>query len=620
MTSFAAPIGAIVASDGRTTFQVHAPVADRVEVLIERAGSSATLELVRRDDGTHVATVDDAPHGTRYRIRLDDGEPLPDPASRWQPEGVFGPSAVVDPRTFEWNDGAWRGVERSGLVLYELHVGTFTQAGTFEAAAAEFARLARLGVTAIELMPVSQFSGRRNWGYDGVFPFAPQDSYGGPAGLQRLVDAAHAAGLAVVLDVVYNHLGPEGNVLHEFAAFFTNRYRTPWGSAMNFDDQGSDAVRDFFLWHAIEQLETYHLDGLRLDAVHSIYDRSASPFLAELSRAVRKLEHRSGRPLHLIAESDLNDPRLLADARQHGLGMDAVWCDDFHHALHSVLTAERHGYYADFGSLDQLARSFRAHFVLDGGRSVHRGHRHGATAEGIPDDRFVVFSQNHDQIGNRAAGERLTTLVEPAAARLGLAATLLGPGLPLLFMGEEYGETRPFLYFVDHRSQELRSAVREGRRREFADFHASEEVPDPSAASTFEAARLARPEDLSGEQLATERLVGDLLALRREHAPLAPGLGRRLSPQLLSETTLAVGYDDGASEPLLAVYEWSGTGRDVELPGPALLWRCVLESRSMRYGGPELDARGGAVYQSLARSNFTTLPFGLTVLRAEDVS
>src|SRR4029077_1030537 len=362
---------------------------------------------------------------------------------------------------------------------YELHTGTFTEEGTFESAISRLESLADLGVTAVELMPVAQFPGTRNWGYDGVFPYAVQNSSGGPRGLQKFVNAAHGIGLSVILDVVYNHLGPEGNFAGEFGPYFTDRYRTPWGRAVNFDGHGSDPVRAFFIQNAIYWLKEFHIDALRLDAVHGIFDFSAHHFLAELKESVEALAQRSRRKLFVIAESDLNDARLLHALDRGGYGLDVQWSDDFHHALHTLLTHEFTGYYSDFGSIDDLCEVLRDGWLYSGQYSRFRRRRHGNSAAGIQQSRFVVFSQNHDQVGNRAQGERLIQLVDFESIKLAAGVTLLSPFVPLLFMGEEYGETHPFLYSTSHFSPELNEAVRKGRREEFAAFGWGDDLPDP---------------------------------------------------------------------------------------------------------------------------------------------
>jgi maltooligosyltrehalose trehalohydrolase len=435
--------------------------------------------------GYHQAVIRDLSAGTRYLYGLDDGRELPDPVSRFQPEGVHGPSQLVDTGAFRWTDHNWKGRELQGSVLYELHMGTYTREGTFDGLIPHLAHLAELGVTSIEIMPAAQFPGARNWGYDGVYEYAPQNSYGGPEGLQRLVDAIHAHGLAAILDVVYNHLGPEGNYLSAFAPYFTDRYRTPWGQALNFDGPGSNDVRRFFRENALYWLEDYHFDALRLDAVHGIFDFSAQHFLSELKEAADELSQKLGRPIQLIAESDLNDSRLLRDRAHGGYGLDAQWSDDFHHSVHTLLTNEKRGYYEDFGGIQPLVSTLQDGWHYRGQYSPHRQRSHGNQPAEIAPSRFIVYDQNHDQVGNRAAGDRLSTMVPFEALKLAAGVTLLSPFTPLIFMGEEYGETAPFQYFTSHGDPALVEAVRHGRREEFAAFGWQEAVPDPQDEQTF---------------------------------------------------------------------------------------------------------------------------------------
>ncbi|HEM45499.1 MAG TPA: malto-oligosyltrehalose trehalohydrolase, partial [Alphaproteobacteria bacterium] len=452
------------------------------------------------------------------------GPALPDPRSRWQPEGVHGPSRVLDTGSLAWSDAGFEAPPLASGLVYELHVGTFTPEGTFDAATRRLDALADLGVTHVELMPVAEFPGRHGWGYDGVDLFAPHHAYGGPEGLARVVDACHARGLAVLLDVVYNHLGPDGNHLARFGPYFTDRHATPWGPAVNLDGRGSDEVRRFLCDNALMWLRDYHFDGLRIDAVHAIVDTSAVHFLEQLAEEVRTLEATSGRHLVLIAESDLNDPRVIRPPALGGYGLDAQWNDDFHHAVHAVLTGERLGYYADFGQLADVAKALDSAFVYDGRYSRHRGRRHGRAPAGESGRRFVGFVQNHDQVGNRARGERLCHLVSPAGARLAAAVLLTAPFVPMLFMGEEWGASTPFLYFTDHVDPSLARRVSEGRRREFAAFGWDPaDVPDPQAPETFARSRLdwderARPPHR--DLLAWHR---DLIRLRRSRPELCDG-------------------------------------------------------------------------------------------------
>jgi maltooligosyltrehalose trehalohydrolase len=454
--------------------------------------------------------------GQQYAFSLDGGDPVPDPRSQYQPHGVHGPSCWVDFEQFVWSDEGFQQPPLGAAVIYELHVGTFTQQGTFEAIIERLPHLVDLGITHVELMPVAHFPKTRGWGYDGVSLFAPHTNYGGPAGLAKLVDACHAAGLAVLLDVVYNHLGPSGNYLGKFGPYFTGRYHTPWGDALNFDDAGSHEVRRFICDNALHWLRHYHLDGLRLDAVHAIFDQSAVHILRQLAREVDQLSSEVGRHLVVTAESGLNDPRIVS-APPAGHGLHSQWSDDFHHALHTALTEEHDGYYVDYRGLEDLAQALQHGFVYRGQYSRYRDCHFGADTQGLRGKQFLVFSQNHDQIGNRAVGDRLSTILALGQLKLAAALTLLSPFVPLLFMGEEWGSRTPFQYFTDHEEPELAAAVRNGRREEFASFGwKADDVPDPQARSTFERSRLDWDE-LSGaghrELLEWHRA---LLRLRRE--------------------------------------------------------------------------------------------------------
>ncbi|MGA6926828.1 MAG: malto-oligosyltrehalose trehalohydrolase, partial [Desulfosarcina sp.] len=484
-------LGATVLEDRRCRFKVWAPLADRVEVCLPEPGSRS-WSMQPRTNGYFTTVVDDIDPQAHYRYRLrtaDKGTLLrPDPASRFQPEGVHGPSAVVAGH-FDWTDTSWCGLPLSRYVLYELHVGTFTRQGTFDGVIEQLDDLARLGVTAVELMPVAQFPGARNWGYDGVFPFAAQNTYGGPPGFKRLVDACHARGLAVVLDVVYNHLGPEGNYIGDFGPYFTDFYRTPWGQAINFDGPFSDEVRRYFIENALYWVDECHVDALRLDAVHSILDFTARPFLEQLAEAVHGRAEVLNRRIHLIAESALNDTRIIRAREMGGFGIDAQWNDDFHHSLHTALTDERTGYYRDYDGLVDLARAWRDGYVYTGQYSPFRRRTHGNSSRNIPARRLVVFAQNHDQVGNRLDGDRLATIVSFEKQKLAAGLVLLSPFIPLLFMGEEYGDPAPFPYFISHSDPALIRAVQKGRRAEFAGFDWQSEPPDPQDEKTFERSR-----------------------------------------------------------------------------------------------------------------------------------
>ncbi|MGH9045737.1 MAG: malto-oligosyltrehalose trehalohydrolase, partial [Acidimicrobiales bacterium] len=469
----------------------------------------------------HAVVVEDCLPGATYRYRLDGGAELADPATRFQPDGVFGPSAVVDLAAAEWSDAGYRPRPLWEHVISECHVGTLTADGTFDAAHEALDRLVDVGFSAVELMPVAEFPGARNWGYDGIFPFSVQSTYGGPAGLQRLVDACHQRGLAVVLDVVHNHIGPIGNVLGSYGPYFTDRYKTPWGPAVNFDGAGSDHVRAFFLESVVQWFVDYHIDVLRLDAIHSILDRTATPFLVELTQLATHLSERLGRHCALIAESADNDPAVVTARTSGGLGMDAQWNDDFHHSLHVALTSEQIAYYGDYGRVEDLARAINDGFVLQGEYSEYRRRRHGAPSGSIEPERLLEFAQNHDQIGNRPQGERLSALVPVDRQRLAAAIVLLTPGIPLLFMGEEYGETAPFPFFVDHPDAQLNEAVHKGRFETLREMGFDEDPLLESDEATYRMAVL----DPSLREIEPHRSLLELhrrlLQLREAHPALA---------------------------------------------------------------------------------------------------
>ena len=530
--------------------------------------------------------------GQNYAFRLDGGPERPDPRSLWQPNGVHGPSAVVLPEHFAWNDGAWRGTARGDLVFYELHVGTFTPEGTYEAIVPRLAELRALGVTALELMPVAQFPGTRNWGYDGVLPYASQNSYGGPHALQKLIDACHAAGLAVFLDVVYNHLGPEGNYLAEFGPYFTDHYKTPWGLAVNYDGPGSYAVRDYVLDNVRMWLRDFHFDGLRLDAVHAIYDFGARHILRDVQETAEDMARQTGRTIHIIAESDLNDPRLLHPRRHGGHALGGQWSDDFHHAIHAHLTGELRGYYRDFGSIQQIARAMEQPFCYAGDYSPHRDREHGASPEGLTSDRFVVCLQNHDQVGNRARGDRLSSLLhDPAKVRLSASLLLLSPYLPLLFMGEEYGEDNPFPFFCSFGDQQLIEAVREGRKREFSELVGSESVPDPQADATFASARLSWSWPNGSPRAGLRRMYHDLLTARREWPALRTSQWRatRLLPDAESGPILELRRGSEGSPEQAHIFFNLATN-ELSLPaGRASDAKALFSSELSHYAGARND-------------------------------
>ena len=502
------------------TFRVWAPLPKKVEVQV---GEDRFPMTVNSDGWWTIVLRSVKPDGD-YGFILDGEGPLPDPRSPWQPQGIDGASRLIDHGDFLWTDANWQAPPLSTAVIYELHVGTFTPQGTFEAVIEKLDHLAGLGVTHLELMPVNEFSGARGWGYDGVDLFAPHHAYGGPEGLKRLVNACHVRRLAVLLDVVYNHLGPAGNYLAKYAPYFTRRYSSPWGEAINFDDAECGEVRRFFCDNALMWLRDYHFDGLRLDAVHAIFDASAVPFLEQLAIDVKQLEARLNRPLVLIAESDLNDPRLLWGRERGGFGLDAQWSDDFHHALHAVLTGEKNGYYADFGTLADVGKALRNAYVYDGGYSAFRRRPHGRPPVGLDGRRFLGYMQNHDQVGNRARGERSSQLMSVGRLKIAAALVLASPFIPLLFQGEEWGATTPFLYFTNHQDPKLGEMVRQGRRREFAAHGWNEaEIPDPQARETFESSKLNWAERLKPSHADLLDWHKRLIALRQAEPSLRDG-------------------------------------------------------------------------------------------------
>jgi len=577
-------LGATCLGNGACRFLVWAPHVERVDLKL-LTPNERWLPMRPRERGYFEVVAAGVGPGTRYGFRLDGQRDRPDPASRFQPDGVHRASAVVDPQ-FAWSDEHWHGIPLHQYVTYELHVGTFTPEGTFDAAAAYLDDLRELGVTAIELMPVAQFSGGRNWGYDGVHPFAVQNTYGGPDGLRRFVNTAHQRGLAVVLDVVYNHLGPEGNYLSEFGEYFTDRYHTPWGRAVNFDGPGSDEVRRFFIENALDWIAAFHIDALRLDAVHAICDFSARPFLQELADAVRLEGERLNRRVYTIAESSLHDSRLIAPKELGGCGLDAQWCDDLHHALRTALQDERSGYYADYRGFEDLVKAYRDGFVQDGRWSEYRGRRHGNSARHLDPIKLVVCSQNHDQIGNRLRGERPTELLSHEQLKLAAAAVILSPCQPMLFMGEEYGETAPFQFFVSYSDPALVEAVRRGRKEEFARFDWQEEPPDPQDEQTFQRCKLNHGLKRAGRHRLLRDYYRRLIELRKAEPPLAfPARERSEISVWAPARAMAVRYWSADRE-LIVVLHLGAETAVVAAGLPSGTWDKVLDSADPQWGGP----------------------------------
>jgi len=502
-------------------FEVWAPRAGTMEVKI----GNQTFPMEKRSRGYWSAPIEGAGPGTDYAFVIDGLEPaLPDPRTQWQPHGVHSESRLVDHSAFAWSDQDWQAQPLSSALIYELHLGTFTPGGTLKAAESRLDYLKALGVTHVELMPIANFPGKRGWGYDGVDLYAIFNAYGEPDDLKRFVDACHAKGLAVLLDVVYNHLGPVGNYLGKFGPYFTHSHTTPWGDAVNFEEAGATEVRRFLIDNALMWLRDYHIDGLRLDAVHAYVDRSAIHFMEEITGEVRRLEAAMGKHFVLIAESDLNDPRIVKAEEAGGYGLDAQWSDDFHHALFSVISGERAGYYADFGSLAQLAKSLRRVFVYDGNYSDYRHRNHGRQVVGLSGHRFIGFVQNHDQVGNRAQGERLSHDAGVGRAKIAAALVLTAPFVPMLFQGEEFGASAPFLYFTDYDDPELGRMISEGRKKEFVAFGWSpDQIPDPQDEQTFLQSKLNWAEMTDQPHRSLLQWYKDLITLRRNQSKLSDG-------------------------------------------------------------------------------------------------
>lgn len=568
-------------SGNQATVQVWAPEAREVAMV---AGNE-NIPMRRADLGFWHLATDRLPEGTAYRFRVDGAEPLPDPASLSQPDGVHGPSRALDLARFSWTDTKWNNFPLEQYIIYELHTGTFTPEGTFDALEQKLDHLLALGITAIEIMPVAQFPGSRNWGYDGVYPFAVQDSYGGARGLQQLVNRCHEKGIAVVLDVVYNHMGPEGNYMGAFGPFFTSKYNTPWGGAINFDDAWCDGVRRFFIENVLMWFRDFHIDALRLDAVHAIRDLSPNHILREIRQYTDRLMQESGRKHYLIVECDLNDTRFIDPVEQQAYGMDAQWIDEFHHALRTTAGEPPTGYYSDFRGLPHLAKAYTDAYVYDGQWSEHRKKNFGVKAAGNPGKQFVVFSQNHDQVGNRMLGERTSQLVSFEMQKLLAGAVLVSPYIPMLFMGEEWSEPNPFLYFVSHTDPQLAEAVRKGRKEEFAAFHAQGEAPDPVAEATFEKSRLQWQLLREEKHQTMFRYYQHLIRLRKVH-PVLSQLDRHSVEVTIEEPNQLLTIRRWQQQArLFAFLNFSGENRTVGLPDEAQ-WHCLVNSADPQWKGP----------------------------------
>ncbi len=598
--------GAQVQANRATRFRVWAPKATSLEVIVCDDKRRA-IPLAESADHIFEATVQDVLPGSDYLYRIDGKTERPDPVSRCQAQGVHGPSRVVSPTDFSWTDQSWCGIGLAEYIVYEIHIGAFTQQGTFEAAITKLDHLKRLGVTAVEIMPVSSFPGERNWGYDGVHLYAPQESYGGPQGLKKLVDACHARGLAVILDVVYNHLGPEGNYLPEYMPIFTTRYGTPWGTAINFDDAGCDGVRRYFVDNALYWLTEYHVDALRLDAIHSIFDFGAYHILQELADKFRDQAKRLGRSAHLIAESDLNDARIINAPERGGYGIDAQWSDDFHHSLYAMLTGTKRGYFSDFESVTDLAKAVQTGFVYDWKRSRYRGRHHGNTSQNVPGEKLVISIENHDQIPNAAGGDRLGSLIGIEAQKTAAAILLASPNLPMLFMGQEYGEKAPFHYFTSHSDSGLVEAVRKGRRDEFLAFATHRDFADPHDTETFTSSKLRWETIEQSPFRQVLRAYQDLISLRKANPALAncrKDLTRAFCKD--GERWIVIERADDAGARVVVASNLSDKSQSIPAPGGE--WALKLWTGAAQYGGDtKLEKPASRVGR--AASNITLAPW-----------
>lgn len=603
-------IGAHYLGDKKCRFTVWAPLLEDLHIRILNP-ERKEIALLKDNNGYWSVTLDNIAAGTQYLYLLPGNALRPDPVSFFQPEGVHNPSAVVDHNAFEWEDLFWKGVSLPEMIIYELHTGTFTKQATFEAIIKRLDDLKELGINAIELMPVAQFPGERNWGYDGVYPFAVQNSYGGPQGLKRLINICHQKGMAVILDVVYNHLGPEGNYLACFGPYFTDKYRTPWGAAVNFDDSYSDGVRNFFIENAIYWMDKYHIDALRLDAVHGIFDIGATHILAQLSKEVKAFSRKKDRQFYLIAESDLNDSRLIRPLELGGYGINAQWCDDFHHAIHTCLTRESQGYYQDFGRIEQMAEAVRAGFVYTGKYSTYRKKTFGNSYNDISANQLIVFSQNHDQIGNRMGGQRLCNLIDFEGLKLAAAAIILSPYIPLFFMGEEYAEKAPFLYFVSHSDSSLIEAVREGRKTEFASFAWQQEPFDPQAEETFMLSKLSWNLRNSGKNKVLLDFYKMLIKTRKTKSALSNLSKNRYAVSCAEDKKAIIARRWHQKERTALVMNFSP--QEISLPVAFLggIWKKIFCSADKKWDGP-----GAALPAEVEKKEELRLPSFSSILYA----
>jgi maltooligosyltrehalose trehalohydrolase len=580
-------IGINSKDDGSCSIKIWAPQAKTVAVQIYN--SAEILPLIQGDQGYWISGENVfMERGTKYRIVLDGGEPVPDPASISQPEGVHGPSQLIN-LSYDWLDFTWVNPPLKEYIIYEIHTGTFSEQGSFAGIIAHLDHLVDLGITAVELMPVASFPGSRNWGYDGVFPFAVQQSYGGAYGLQQLVDRCHTRGLAVILDVVYNHLGPEGNYFNLFGPYFTDKYQTPWGDAVNCDDAYCDGMRKFITENVLMWFRDFHIDALRLDAVHAIKDYSAIHILQQVRVAVDQLMADTGRKHYLIGECDLNDPRYISPFASNGLGLDAQWIDEFHHALRVTAGEPPKGYYSDFSGIEHLEKSYKDGYVYTGQYSSERNKRFGRKPEGHPGSQFVVFSQNHDHVGNRMLGERSSQLFSFEMLKLMAGAVLCSPYVPLLFMGEEWADTNPFLYFISHTDEDLVRLVREGRQEEFAEMHQGGEAPDPQSEQTFLRSKLNWQRVAIKPHQTMFNFYKNMIALRKDRISLNAHDHSTMKTICIPEKKclLLERGIEGDRHMSLILMNFSSSVQSVNAPSSLQNFIMIADSAAEEWGGPK---------------------------------
>lgn len=593
--------------DGKATVSLWAPFAKKVT--LQNITQGKHLQLEAKDYGYWQTETNNLKTGDRYMFSLDDDNPLPDPASLSQPEGVHKPSEAIDIKDFNWTDNDWVNPDFGDYILYELHTGTFTEQGTFESIISKFEHLKSLGVNAIELMPVAQFPGERNWGYDGVYPFAVQQSYGGAKALQAFVDTCHSHGFAVVLDVVYNHVGPEGNYLGTFAPYFTDKYKTPWGSAVNYDDAYCDPVRLFVIENALMWLRDFHIDALRLDAVHAIKDYSPNHIIKEMNEAVSLLNQIMTSPKYLIAETDLNNSRFIRGRKEDGYGLRAQWCDEFHHSMRVAAGQERTGYYKDFNGVADLAKSMKHAYVHTGQYSPSRHQKFGTSTKGITADHFVVFDQNHDQVGNRMLGERISQLVSYEMQKLMAAVVLTAPFVPLLFMGEEWGASTPFTYFVDHSDPALVQAIAKGRKEEFSHFNQTGEPLPAHDRATFLKSKLNWEEITHTSHDALLKYYQRLIYLRKNLLPLK-NYDRSATEVLCNEEKEVIILERANKEQVvLCVFNFSKQSHEITLQENLYPLNILLSSANEEWGGNKNEP-----YQTTLHKPFEIQPESVIIL------